>query len=674
MWTPFAPHSCPGRDSSENSQRDPLTDPLRSGDGPDSPSNETQEIQSSQENSFDEYEWPSEASRYRTVAASNELLALTAPSEAKQNPNIIKVGATHISPCGMAQYRTSTLHVLISHMRHHHESRHDGLASSYSGDSRFWEGLFIDLDRSWNLTSVAQLEHRFSWVLELTRTGRLPAQASVASDILQKRLCDSVFLKETHPYNYEIQCSTLKFLNPDLSPEWTKAFLAANDALFAVERDIQKHMDGYNLKGFCSMYGVLIIHLWERAMADQGHSYPGLALARPRAATFARPQTSEASAVQDDADEPDDPALGSPPPYPPLSGHPVTRRSTLWEDQEIDYLNYLMELSISQKEMLAKFHRRFGENRTLQALATQIKLLRRAERVHAEQDTLPLENTVPTYRDDPVQPEPPTSSEPIQQQAPTLPETSPVPDISNVVRPRGTASRMQSAVRTYLKDQANEKREHLRTLLPDCDGWDQVTSAMKEKFGPKGSKQVFQMMAKGEKMDTSRVSARKPIRWSAQEHTLLESLLQTCNTWQEIHTRLEAESPKDRHVGKLQTYATIHNMDVSRVAGPSKWTLQEDNILREFFNSGVPRPEYPTRFWERVGEGRSRGAIVERTQRLGLLANKSWTEAEISNVRENYYLALKPFCAQFWEKFGYDRTRKTLQIQRRKQNPANAEN
>lgn len=70
----------------------------------------------------------------------------------------------------------------------------------------------------------------------------------------------------------------------------------------------------------------------------------------------------------------------------------------------------------------------------------------------------------------------------------------------------------------------------------------------------------------------------------------------------------------------------------------------------------------------------SRGAIIERTQRLGLLANKSWTEAEISNVRENYYLALKPFCAQFWRKFGYDRTRKTLQEQRRKQNPANAEN
>lgn len=62
------------------SEREILTSSLQFWDSSNSPSDE---IQSSQEISLDEYEWPSEASRYRTVAANHELLALTA-DEAKQ--------------------------------------------------------------------------------------------------------------------------------------------------------------------------------------------------------------------------------------------------------------------------------------------------------------------------------------------------------------------------------------------------------------------------------------------------------------------------------------------------------------------------------------------------------------------------------------------------------------
>jgi hypothetical protein len=132
--------------SQEDSQTETLTSSLHSRDSSNSPSNESLDIQSSQEIPLDEYEWPSEASRYKTVAASHELLALTAPNEAKQTPRVIKVGATNISPCGMAQYRASTLRVLIRLMRHHHESQYDSLASSYSGDHSFWSVLFIGLD------------------------------------------------------------------------------------------------------------------------------------------------------------------------------------------------------------------------------------------------------------------------------------------------------------------------------------------------------------------------------------------------------------------------------------------------------------------------------------------------------------------------------------------------
>ncbi|KAL7949189.1 hypothetical protein V8C42DRAFT_362561 [Trichoderma barbatum] len=102
-----------------------------------------------------------------------------------------------------------------------------------------------------------------------------------------------------HPYNYNIRCSTRKFLEPDLSPEWTKASMTADDALSAVERNMQKHVDGYDIGGFCSMYGILIT---QQAMTEQGHFYPGLALVRPRAATPAPRQASEASAVQEARD------------------------------------------------------------------------------------------------------------------------------------------------------------------------------------------------------------------------------------------------------------------------------------------------------------------------------------------------------------------------------------
>jgi len=58
-------------------------------------------------------------------------------------------------------------------------------------------------------------------------------------------------------------------------------------------------MDGHTIKGFCSLYGVLITQLWEQAMAEQGHLYPGLALVRPSASSFISRQASEASAAQE---------------------------------------------------------------------------------------------------------------------------------------------------------------------------------------------------------------------------------------------------------------------------------------------------------------------------------------------------------------------------------------
>lgn len=191
LWT-YGRSSQDSQDGSQTGIRANSLDPL---DSSDSLSNENQEIQGLHEVSIHQYEWPSEASRYKTVAASHDLLAVAVLNEEKQTPSIIKVGATHISPCGMAQYRTSTLRILTRLMRDHHESQYDGIGGSNSGDSSIWTGLFIELSESWRATSSADVKHRFSWVLELLRTGSLPSQAELASQILQKRLSGNVFLQ-----------------------------------------------------------------------------------------------------------------------------------------------------------------------------------------------------------------------------------------------------------------------------------------------------------------------------------------------------------------------------------------------------------------------------------------------------------------------------------------------
>jgi hypothetical protein len=77
-----------------------------------------------------------------------------------------------------------------------------------------------------------------------------------------------------------------------------------------------------------------------------------------------------------------------PPPYPPLKGHAVSKKCTKWEANEVEYLKYLMRLFIPKNDTLAKFHGRVGQYRTLQALVTQVKLIRKDMLGHTEQETL----------------------------------------------------------------------------------------------------------------------------------------------------------------------------------------------------------------------------------------------------------------------------------------------
>lgn len=106
---------------------------------------------------------------------------------------------------------------------------------------------------------------------------------------------------------------------------------------------------------------------------------------------------------------------------------------------------------------------------------------------------------------------------------------------------------------------------------------------MKTRFGDKGSTQVFQAIAKLESMDTSRLSSRNRIPWTAEEHTILLSPVPKCATWKEVYDGLEAEYPKGRGMATVRHCITKQNIDISQLSSPKPWTLEEDNVLREFF-------------------------------------------------------------------------------------------
>ena len=264
----------------------------------------------------------------------------------------------------------------------------------------------------------------------------------------------------------------------------------------------------------------------------------------------------------------DHPRPSSRPPYPTLQGHSGTRRATPWEDSEIHYLKYLMELSIPLKIMLAKFHVRFGGYRTSQSLQSQ------AARARGDRDALPSAAATPQKPSGPPE-------APEQVEFPLRP-ASPEPDPPEVSRQRHTSSRKQSAAFTYLKDEGDAKREHLRSLLNSCSSWHQASSAMKTRFGDRGSTQVFQTIAKLESMDTSRLSSRNRIPWTAEEHTFLQSLVPKCATWK-VYDGLEAELPRGRSMATIHHCITKQNIDISQLSSPKPWTLEEDNVLSFFY-------------------------------------------------------------------------------------------
>ncbi|KAI0399748.1 hypothetical protein F4802DRAFT_537396 [Xylaria palmicola] len=184
-------------------------------------------------------------------------------------------------PYQLGQHRSSSLRLLTSMMRNHHQNTFSN-GPGDATDDEFWTTFFIgELGKGWHFSNHLILRHRFSWVLEYIRTGSLPAQALSAQSVLREALNGSVLATATHPYNYSLDVVTTKYLNPDLCQEWTQELLTTQTNLEKIKADLQQSPESITIEALCSRYGILIPQPWEESTFHFGaHVYSARLTAR----------------------------------------------------------------------------------------------------------------------------------------------------------------------------------------------------------------------------------------------------------------------------------------------------------------------------------------------------------------------------------------------------------
>ncbi|OAA53903.1 Homeodomain-like protein [Niveomyces insectorum RCEF 264] len=212
-----------------------------------------------------QFKWPSDDARYKALSSTypeglgRQIKATYAPGED------MEVVLARVGPSQLAQHQPSTLRVLLSIMRNHHRITFDN-GPDDADDGQFWSTLFIGaLDDKWQVQDERVLCYRFGWLLEYIRTGALPAQAIFAQNVLREVLEGTVLTCQTHPYNYEVDVPTSRYLNPDLSQTWTKQFLTDHSDRVKLDASLKGCPGGLSYPAFCDRYGILIPQLWEEA-------------------------------------------------------------------------------------------------------------------------------------------------------------------------------------------------------------------------------------------------------------------------------------------------------------------------------------------------------------------------------------------------------------------------
>ncbi|RYP35222.1 hypothetical protein DL767_003888 [Monosporascus sp. MG133] len=211
------------------------------------------------------FEWPSDDVRYKALSSTfsgvldPELKASTLPE--KQ----LEILLARVGPTQFAQHRTSTLRILISIMRSHHQDIFNGEQED-ANDNHFWTMLFIGpLNLEWKIEDVKVLRYRFGWVLEYIRTGTLSPEAVLAQDIMREALEESVLARTQHPYNYDVSVSASTYLHPDLDTEWVQKLFIFHSDRGKLDARLKRDLPSYSFYAFCDRYGILISQLWEES-------------------------------------------------------------------------------------------------------------------------------------------------------------------------------------------------------------------------------------------------------------------------------------------------------------------------------------------------------------------------------------------------------------------------
>ncbi|KNB05780.1 hypothetical protein FOXG_07951 [Fusarium oxysporum f. sp. lycopersici 4287] len=530
------------------------------------------------------YHWPSEQDRYEAVGATHQMVALAAKHRLREPTETINLNTRRSGPCTMAQHTPSTLRILTMIMAGHHRSVFDKYSESYAGDDTFWEIIFVELGKKWNI------ETRLSYSTAL------------------ECLSNSVLSSEKHPYNYDVKTWTGDLLNPDLSSNWVKKLLVFNGVWDTLKDCVQERMGGCGIVGFCFMYGLLIPHVWEESMTTQGHRYPALEQIH-HGETMASSKDSETSEALDvhnttlsESSGPSSrtsasqskslsstlplstvpgavrhkattsprgvdlsPSLSpppSPPPYPPSQEFLTNKKR--WQPDEDDYVKYLMRLPISRDEQLERLHQRFQSNhRSKAALAKRIERLRND------------------------------------------------PGKSITDKPQLERNKRYEAA----------EEEYLRQLIEThpCSSWDEVVAKMEQRFSKGRSKAAYQLHAAKLGLNTSRISNV----WTAEHDECLRNFIRN-ETPPKRYSDLITEK-----FGTYRSRAACHRRltELGFVGGYGTWTEEETKFIEE--NRDLKPRELCEDFWARFGHGRSSDSI--KNKRVGVLNSKGlqWTADQL---------------------------------------------
>ncbi|KAH7192277.1 uncharacterized protein B0J16DRAFT_332714 [Fusarium flagelliforme] len=285
----------------------------------------------------------------------------------------------------------------------------------------------------------------------------------------------------------------------------------------------------------------------------------------------------------------------SPPPYPPLPQ--TVGKTRRWHPNEDHYVRYLTTLPIPVKEKLQKFHQKFRSR-----FRSQTALDQRLRKFRGKDDVSPDQRT-------------------------------------GEFRDKDDVSRR--------KKWTSNEDEYMEQLLQTCESWSEIHSRMEAKFSKGRTIPALTHHAILKKYDLSGIGKK----WTKDHDEYLKKLLQTCDDWSEIHSRMEAKFPKGRTLPAIQQHAELKKYDMSRVS--KKWTKNQDEYLKKLVQTKVPAAQHAESLKAMFGVERSKDACRTRRVQLKISAPYAeWSQDEVTFIYNHRDLKLSELCEKFWRIFG----------------------